>query len=393
MRLLTFTTLYPNAIRPSHGIFVEQRLRKTMTAGGITNTVVAPVPWFPFRNGVFGDYAKLASVPAHETRNGVEVYHPRYPLIPKVGMTSAPLFLAAASYACVKRLSAAGDAVDLIDAHYFYPDGVAAALIGAALNIPVVITARGTDINLIPRHRLPRSMIRWAGRRARATVAVCEALKEEMKRLGLQQDKINVLRNGVDLDTFRPAEREAERRSLKLTGPTIVSVGHLIERKGHHLTIAALAELPGVELLLIGDGEQRDALQRFASRCGVSERVHFVGRVAQEHLFKYYSAADVMVLASSREGWANVLLESMACGTPVVASNVWGTPEVVQSNVAGKLMCNRDPASLAEAVREVLAAPPSREATRRYAEAFSWDATVAGQVNLFEQVVCTPDGS
>ena len=114
--------------------------------------------------------------------------------------------------------------------------------------------------------------------------------------------------------------------------------------------------------------------------------MRFLGRVAQDQLFRYYSAADVMVLASSREGWANVLLESMACGTPVVASNVWGTPEVVRSSVAGKLLADRDPASLADAVRDVLAAPPAREATRRYAEAFDWNATVSGQLRLFEQV-------
>ena len=386
MRLLTFTTLYPNAVQPSHGIFVEQRLHKTMAAGRIANTVIAPVPWFPSNSKLFGRYAEFAGVPVRETFNGIEVYHPRYPLIPKVGMTTAPLLLAAAAYACAKRLSVVGDTVDLIDAHYFYPDGVAAALIGAWLKIPVVITARGTDINLIPRHSLPRRMICWAGRRAQALVAVCEALKDEMTRLGLPQDKIKVLRNGVDLQVFRPAERETERRALGLTGPTIVSVGHLIERKGHHLTIAALAQLPGVELLLIGEGERRDALQRLAAQCGVAERVRFLGRVAQDQLFRYYSAADVMVLASSREGWANVLLESMACGTPVVASNVWGTPEVVRSSVAGKLLADRDPASLADAVRDVLAAPPAREATRRYAEAFDWNATVSGQLRLFEQV-------
>jgi glycosyltransferase involved in cell wall biosynthesis len=104
-------------------------------------------------------------------------------------------------------------------------------------------------------------------------------------------------------------------------------------------------------------------------------------------LKKYYGAADALVLASSREGWANVLLESMACGTPVIASNVWGTPEVVASPDAGILMSERTPQGLVQAVHALRASYPQHEATRRYAEKFSWDDTTQGQIKLFQKIL------
>ena len=119
----------------------------------------------------------------------------------------------------------------------------------------------------------------------------------------------------------------------------------------------------------------------------MAARVRFLGAVPHAELAALYGAADALVLASSREGWANVLLEAMACGTPVVATDIWGTPEVVADPAAGRLVPERTPAALAAAVAALLADPPARAATRRYAERFSWDATVEGQLALFAEVV------
>jgi glycosyltransferase involved in cell wall biosynthesis len=276
---------------------------------------------------------------------------------------------------------------ELIDAHYYYPDGVAAALIGGWLDVPVTITARGTDINLIPRSRVPRAWIRWAARRSDASIAVCEALRREMVELGIDERRIQVLRNGVDLDLFRPLDRSASRAQLELgPGRWLLRVGQLIQRKGHDLAIRALAELPGWSLLLAGEGPLRRELQALATELGLSDRVRFAGAVPQAQLPTYYSAVDALVLASSREGWANVLLEAMACGTPVVASPVWGTPEVVAAPAAGVLMKERSASALVTALQHLLDHYPDRHDTRAYAEAYDWAPTTRGQLTLFEQL-------
>jgi glycosyltransferase involved in cell wall biosynthesis len=386
MKILTFSTLYPHAARPSHGIFVETRLRHLLASGEVESRVVAPVPWFPSDDARFGEYAIHARAPREEQRHGIQVLHPRYPLLPKVGMTVSPFLLARAVRPLIERMLRSYP-FDLIDAHYFYPDGVAAAMIGRRLGKPVVITARGTDVNLIPRYRLPRAMIRWAARRAAGMITVARALKDDLVRIGVPEERIEVLRNGVDLQLFRPVEREAARARLGISRTTLLSVGHLIPRKAHDLVIRALGSLPGMDLVVIGDGPERDALAALARESRVDDRVRFVGSVPQEELRNYYGAVDALVLASSREGWANVLLESMACGTPVVASRAGGSPEVVSAPEAGVLMAERTPEAVVEGVRRLFASRPDREATRSYAEQFSWEETTRGQLRLFERVI------
>lgn len=216
-------------------------------------------------------------------------------------------------------------------------------------------------------------------------ITVCQALKTKMVKFGMDGDRITPLRNGVDLELFRPVEREATRRQLGMEGFTLLSVGHLVENKGHHHVISALAELPGVSLMIAGSGPERKKLEVLAQTSGVAERVTFLGPVPQKTLRQYYGAADALVLASSREGWANVLLESMACGTPVVASDVGGTAEVMRSPAAGVLMSSATPDKVVDGVRRLHAHYPDRAATRAYAEGYSWRETTQGQIHLFRQ--------
>ncbi len=384
VKILTFTTLYPNAAQPRHGLFVEQRLRQLLHTGELTARVVAPVPWFPLRAARFGRYAKYAAVPASEERHGINVGHPRYLTLPKIGMNVAPWFLAHAASAWLRETRAD---FDLIDAHYFYPDGVAAALIGRRLAKPVVITARGSDVNLIPQYRWPRHLIRWAAARAAAIVTVSQALKDELVRLGVGASKIAVLRNGVDLDLFRPLDRAVARAELGLRKRTLLCVGNLLRSKGQDLAIEALIHLPDTELLIVGEGPDRHRFEALARSVNVATRVRFVGGVPQEDLARYYSAADALVLASEREGWPNVLLESLACGTPVVASRVGGAAEIVCAPEAGILVARRSVAAFAQALGRLFAEPPDRDTTRRYAEGFGWDETARAQTALYRRVI------
>lgn len=390
MRILTFSTLFPNAVQPTHGIFVENRLRQLVRTGQISAHVVAPVPWFPFQHRYFGKYGDFARVPERETRHGLIVHHPRYLLIPKVGMNAAPRLMFNSVRAMIAQVINEHGPFDLIDAHYFYPDGVAAAHLSRTFDLPLVITARGTDINLIPDYPSPRAQILWAAAQASGIITVAQALQDEIRALappGLTLPPMRTLRNGVDLKAFRPADRTVAREKLDLTRPTLLSVGHLVERKGHHMVIEALKTLQDADLLVVGEGPERRALEQQVRTSGLEGRVRILGSLPHETLYEVYSAADALVLASSREGWPNVLLEAMACGTPVVATNVWGSGEVVGAPEAGVVVDERSAPALARAAAGLLADLPDRGATRTYAEAFSWDETSQGQIELFQEIL------
>ncbi len=386
LRLLTFSTLFPDSVRPSHGVFVENRLRQLVASGQATSTVLAPVPWFPSTNPNFGTYAKYAAVPKFEHRHGLDVHHPRYLTIPKFGMNLAPRLLYAAARPALDRLIRAGLQFDAIDAHYLYPDGVAAAWLAAHVNKPVVITARGSDVTELPDYPTPNRLIRAAIASAAHLIGVSSALCDRMIELGANPEKVTTLRNGVDTSVFHPTNREAARAALGLTRRTLISVGHLIPRKRNHLTIAALAELPDYDLLLVGEGPERPRLEALATELNLTPRVRFLGARPHHDLKNLYTAADAMVLASSREGWANVLLESMACGTPVIASNIPGNPEVVQTPAAGRIAPENTPAGLAAAIRDLFQTEPDHAATLAYAQPFSWDATTQGQLEIFRRI-------
>ena len=395
MKLLTFSTLYPNAATPNHGVFVENRLRHLVASGRTHAKVVAPVPWFPFASPRFGRYSAYANVPRREDRFGIDISHPRFFTLPFVGINSAPLAMALAARPTIASLLASGFAFDAIDAHYFYPDGVAAALLARWFDKPLVITARGSDINLLPAHPIPRRMILWAARRASAIVTVCTALKTTLFELGVDETKITVLRNGVDLAGFSPIDPATARKRLSLptSGQVIASVGRLVPLKGHDLVLEALSVLPETMLLIAGSGPEDESLRAKALHLGLAERVRFLGQIAHADLPLVYSASNALVLASSQEGWANVLLEAMACGTPAVATDVGGSREVIDAPEAGLVIETRSSSSIASGLRRMLATPPDRAATRRYAERFSWDETTHGQERLFGSLLHRPVAS
>lgn len=386
MKILTITTLYPNAANPSHGVFVENRLDFFRRRSGADVKVIAPVPWFPVNAAVFGAYARYAAAPAAETRRGIEVRHPRYAIPPKVGMTYAASALARVIEREARALIAEGWDFDLIDAHYLYPDGVAAGAAARRLGKPFVMTARGSDVTELARYPRQRRMILDAVLKSDGVVAVAEALKTDLVDLGAPAEKIRVLRNGVDLAMFRPIDRSAARATLKVEGTVLASVGSLIPRKGQDIAIGALARLPDATLIIAGAGPERAALHSRAKELGVASRVRFTGQMRHEALIDVYNAADALILASTREGWPNVLLEAMACGTPAIAADAGGAREVIREAVAGRVLVERSPDAVAAAFRDLLATT-DRKATRAYAESHSWDETSDALGGLFADVI------
>jgi glycosyltransferase involved in cell wall biosynthesis len=386
LEILTFTTLYPSQIRPQHGIFVETRLRKLAESGAVRARVVAPCPWFPFASPRFGHYSLFARQPREEIRYGLHVDYPRYPQLPKIGMSAAPLALFASVLPVLRRQLRRGRDFDLIDAHYFYPDGVAAVLLGRALGRPVVVTARGSDLNVIAQYAIPRSWIRWSAQHADGLIAVSRGLKRRLTNLGIAGERVHVLPNGVDPALFRQAERDAARRAFGLTRPTLLAVGNLVGLKRHGMMVEALVGLPAVDLVIVGEGPERAAIEALARERRVADRVRLLGHVPQDRLPGIYSAADLLLLVSTHEGWPNVLLESMACGTPVIASDIDAIADIVATPEAGRILKEPTPERLAATAREFLDALPARAATRAYAKGFDWQSTTEGQITLFHEI-------
>jgi teichuronic acid biosynthesis glycosyltransferase TuaC len=385
MRILTFTSLFPNAGQPLLGVFVQQRMSHFAKRAGNSVTVVAPVPYFPSWLPS-ARWKKFGKVPDQENIGRLTVHHPRYLMLPGVSMPLQGYSMFSASLSLVRRLHRETP-FDCIDAHYVYPDGFAGVMLGKRLGIPVIVSARGTDMNLFPSFALILPMIRWTLENAAGTIGVCETLKDEMIALGAAENRSIAIGNGIDLERFTPVDRKEARRRLGIPADSqvIVSVGALIPRKGYHLLIPALAELarknPNLLLYIVGEGESRDELENLAREKGVQERVSLVGSKPNDELKFWFSAADVSCLASSREGWANVLLESLACGTPVVATRVWGAPEVINSPQLG-ILVDQNVQSIGEGLEAALGKQWDHEILIRYASSRTWDV-VAEEVENF----------
>jgi teichuronic acid biosynthesis glycosyltransferase TuaC len=389
MRILTFTTLFPSAKRPTFGIFVFQRVSHFAKRPGNLVQVVAPVPFFPtwIRSKRWGIYGQT---PNEETFGDLQVKHPRYPLLPGFLMPLHGLFMFLGSISVVRRMHRRQQ-FDFIDAHYVYPDGFAAVLLGMALNVPVVISARGTDINVFPSFPAIRPMIRWALHHAAGIVAVSASLKNSMVGLGIAAARISVIPNGVDVYRFRPKEQGEARRELGLTpGRKIaVSVGSFTEGKNHKLLTSAFAEIakidPEAQLHILGEGPLRGELEQLIHTLSLEKNVFLTGARPNEELRIWFSAADVSCLVSSREGWPNVLMESLACGTPVVATRVGGIPEIVVSPELGVLVeLNKD--DIVAGLQLALSKQWDRGVLIRHARARDWNH-VANDFQIFLELL------
>ena len=368
IKLLVFSTVFPNAAQPHHGVFVRERM---LGLPDVEIQVVAPTPWFPFVSGLRPGFRP--EVPREEVQNGVRVLHPRYLSVPGILKCLDGVFLFLSTLPALYRLRKTFR-FEAIDAHFIYPEGLAAVLHGKVFRVPVLITLRGM-LPLLVRYRLRLPQLRYALKRARL-IAVSESLRQDALAQGA--DRVRVIENGVDPALFAPMDRLEARRSLGLPedGPLLVSVGTLAPRKGFHLVMEAMAGLrPDLRFAIVGgagaEGAMESELRTLASRLGLEDRVIFAGPRGRSELAAWYSAADVFVLASGHEGCPNVVIEALACGTPVVATPVGNVPELIDG--VG-IVTERQVPALASAISEALSREWDRDAIRARMEPRTWAA-------------------
>lgn len=371
LRVLTLSTLFPNAQQPQLGLFVERQTRALAARDGVAVEVAAPVGLPPWPLSLHPHYRPLGALPPRDARDGLIVHHPRFPVWPVLGGRRAA---AALAHALLPRLRAlrAVFPFDVIDAEFFWPDGPAAMRLAEALGLPFSVKARGSDIYHWGDAPGIAEQIVQAGRAASGLLAVSQSLKDEMVARGLPADKIKVHHTGVDLNLFKPVDRAAAKAALGVSGPLIATVGALIERKGQHFALDALARIPDATLILAGDGPDRASLERQARALGIAGRVRFLGARPAGEVAGLVAAADVMLLPTRAEGIANAWVEALACGTPVVTCDAGGWRDVIRAPEAGRI-AGRDGRALAAALAELLSNPPAQAAVRANAARFSWE--------------------
>jgi len=372
LNVLMLSTLFPDMSRPNFGVFVERQARELASRAEADVTVIAPVGLPPWPLSAAGRYAPLRALPRVEKWKSLTVHRPVFPIVPGIGGRLNVTTMTRAILPLVRRLHRERP-FDVIDASFFFPDGPVAQRIARKLAIPYSVKARGADIHYWGKRRDTRRAVKQAADGAAGLLAVSAAMGRSMADMGIDPDKIRVHYTGVDLDSFEIADRAEAKAALGFEGPVMLCVGALIPRKGQELLVRALVDLPDVTLLLAGQGQYRHTLEKLALDLGVERRIGFLGAVPHHKLPRIYAAADVMALPSASEGLANAWVEALACGTPIVISDVGGARELLDRSESGSIVA-REPGAIAAAVRAILADPPDREAVRTAALRFTWTA-------------------
>ncbi len=393
MRVLSIATLFPNPVRPGFGIFVGNQMRAIVARSDVDLTMVSPIGMPPWPLSLKQPYARWRSIPRRSDVVGLNVHYPRFTLFPKIGGDSNPARIAEAVLPLARRLHAE-QPFDLVDAQFFFPDGPAAAIVARALGLPLTIKARGADIHYWGSRPKALSQMLSAAHQSAGMLAVSRALRDDMVALGMPQDRIAVHYTGLDRERFHPVERKAARALVSALpgvnvpedGPLLVTPGALIPRKGQRLAMEAVRSLPGVRLALAGAGEDEAALRVLARTLGLEDRVHFLGQVGHDTLPSLLCAADALVLPSASEGLANVWVEALACGTPIVVPDIGGAREIVPDRFAGRIVA-REPAAIAAAVTDILNDPPSQSEVAANVAKFSWGENAQNLVAFWNDIL------
>ena len=399
-QVVVFSSLFPSRIQPHAGLFVRERMFRV--GRHLPLSVVAPVPWFPLQSLLrcWRPHFRPGA-PRAEVQDGFDVWFPRFLSAPGMCKRHDGLAMAIAALPRLRALRQSGR-LDLIDAHFGYPDGYAAVMLGRWLDVPVTITLRGTEVRHA-RDPVLRPLLIQALDGAAHLFAVAQALKQVAVDLGVPPARIEVVGNGVDLRRFQAQGRAGARAALDIDPqvPVLISVGGLVERKGLHRVIDVLPVLlrcwPGLIYLIVGgpsaEGDMRSVLEARVSALGLQRAVRFLGPLPPGQLCTPLSAADVFVLATRNEGWANVFLEAMACGLPVVTTDVGGNREVVNGDELGIIVPFGDADALAAALDQALRTRWRPELIRQHAERNSWDERVGRICRAFVELTANAQAS
>jgi teichuronic acid biosynthesis glycosyltransferase TuaC len=377
MKVIIITNTFPNSAEKTRGIFTYQIVKSLQKKCDIR--VIAPLPWAPrLLTKNFLPKCPHVQVPFKENIGSIEVYHPRYLVIPKLVGFMHAVFMFFPLFKLLNKLEKE-ETIDLINAHWIFPDGVAATWVARILRKPIILTALGCDINLYSTMILRRFQIARALKRANHITVVSSSLKGTVCSLKIPEENVDVIPNGVDLALFSIIDKFEARKKLGISPnqSVILTVGSLDEVKGTKFLIEALGKLRNSNchlplLISIGDGPLRLSLCSLAEKLGIAEHVHFLGKRPHREIPLWMNAANLFCLPSIREGHPNVVIEALACGVPVVASNVGAIPEII-TRTNGYIWRNRNMSDLGRHLKYVLDRSWNRIEIRSNVANYSWE--------------------
>jgi teichuronic acid biosynthesis glycosyltransferase TuaC len=385
-RILSLCCLYPNPLLPDQGLFVQRRLRHLAELAEIK--VVSPFAIVQYGSPK-GKRLRLGGAshcPHRSEDGGVCVLRPRW-FYPPLSGSLTPFWLSLQLLPVLARIRNEFP-FEVIDAHFGHPEGIAGALLSSVLKVPFTMTLRGNE----PKHsksRMGRFLMGWALRRASRVFTVSGRLRQFAIEMGAEPRRVAVIPNGIDASVFFTRDRAACRTQygFAVDRPLIVCAGALVERKGHHRVINALAAMRTGEnkpqLAIAGgrgpEGQYEEQLRSLVDRLELTADVRFLGPLPPDQLAEVMSAADVCCLASTNEGWPNVVHEALACGTPVVATDVGAVPDMLAGGLYGVIVPIHDEAALRRGLEEALRKKWDRQAIAAWGQARSW-RHVAGEV-------------
>jgi glycosyltransferase involved in cell wall biosynthesis len=388
MRLLFTSSAFPRPQDPSRAPYNLRLCEALAEAHDVI--VVSPVPWTKWRAVARGH---------HRVGTLRDVRYPLFVYPPAI-LRDSHAWCMRHSMRRVVRSALAGRPPDAVVSYWTYPDGAAAADLAGELQAPVVMMVGGSDVEVLAQHADHRQRIAHTLRRADAIVATSCSLRQSIQSLGVDPDRIAIVRRGIDRGTFHPAERDAARQSLGISPAerTLLWVGRLDPVKGPDLLVEALALIDtrgSVEWRchMIGDGAMRNALTMLIARRSFNGRITLAGALPPPVLARWYQAADAVVISSRSEGLPNVLLEAKACGVPVVATDVGGVRELLDEN--DRLVPPNDPAALAAAVSDLIRNQPRVDASLLAARSPlpSWRDSAAALTTVIARVVASSGSS
>jgi glycosyltransferase involved in cell wall biosynthesis len=270
---------------------------------------------------------------------------------------------------------------DVVFGSWLYPDCVVANWVGRLRGIPSISHAIGSDVNVVAFKPLQRRQITKFLNGCHRVLTVSADLGEKLAKIGIHKPRLEVVYNGVDAEVFRPIDRATIRGKLGLpvNAKIITFVGSLFREKGCIELVNSFAQLDPAKnnllLVFVGQGGMLSQLRSEALSLGITEHVRFVGRVLHADLGPWFAASDLTALPSYNEGVPNVIMESMSCGVPVVASDVGGIPEVLP-DFAGIMVPAKNVNALTEALKDAIARQWSADDIRRHAGTYTWKNTV-----------------